>query len=264
MDRALTSQQHRGAAPEDAARRRQLAALVGWAALLAFKAPPARAGAQQYEELSAAVKVALSAAIADRREPQPLWESLEYKVAWLTAMADKLPLRHLPNYELRREFLHTVRYEAQRAGLEPELVLGLIQVESGFRRYAVSSAGARGYMQVMPFWTRVIGDGDPGALFDMVSNIRYGCVILRHYLDMEKGNLFLALGRYNGSRGRDPYPKAVLAAWKRWEFKRPPHLARPSAAAARAADEGDPPAAAPLQPPAIRPPAPAASPAAGR
>jgi len=237
------------------ARRRQVAAAGALLALLALKPALLQAGAQQYEELSAAVKVALSAAIADRREPQPLWDSLEYKVAWLTAMSDKLPLRHLPNYEVRREFLHTVRYEAQRAGLDPELVLGLIQVESGFRRYAVSSAGARGYMQVMPFWTRVIGDGDPGTLFDMVSNIRYGCVILRHYLDMEKGDLFLALGRYNGSRGRDPYPKAVLAAWNRWRFKPPPHLARPSPEAARA-DEGEPPAVA-RPAGGVRPPAPA-------
>jgi soluble lytic murein transglycosylase-like protein len=245
------------ATPSSKARRRQVAAAGAWLALLALKSSPVHAGAQQYEELSAAVKVALSAAIADRSEPQPLWESLEYKVAWLTAMSDKLPLRHHPKYEDRREFLHTVRYEAQRAGLDPELVLGLIQVESGFRRYAVSSAGARGYMQVMPFWTRVIGDGDPGALFDMVSNIRYGCVILRHYLDLENGNLFLALGRYNGSRGRDTYPNAVLAAWKRWKFNPPPHLARPPAAAAHASGEGDPPSA-------VRPPAPAAPAASAR
>ncbi len=208
-------------------RRSAVLALVG---LLWIKPLPLLAGAQQYEELSAAVQVALSAAIADRREPQPLWESLEYKVAWLTAMSDKLPARHKPSYVVRREFLHTVRYEAQRAGLDPELVLGLIQVESGFRRYAVSSAGARGYMQVMPFWTRVIGNGDPAALFDMVTNIRYGCVILRHYLDLEKGNLFLALGRYNGSRGRDVYPNAVLAAWKRWKFTPPASVATTGAA----------------------------------
>ncbi len=212
-------------------RRRLLAGFVA-GAILALDPAPGLAGAQQYEELSAAVKVALSAAIAERGEPQPLWESLEYKVAWLTAMADKLPLRHHPNYADRREFLHTVRYEAQRAGLEPELVLGLIQVESGFRRYAVSSAGARGYMQVMPFWTRIIGDGDPAALFDMVTNIRYGCVILRHYLDLEGGNLFLALGRYNGSRGRDSYPRAVLAAWQRWKFKPPAPEGSPSSPAA--------------------------------
>jgi soluble lytic murein transglycosylase-like protein len=167
------------------------------------------------------VRGALTAAIADRRDPTPLWDSIEFKVAWLTAMADRLPMRHKPTYLERRDFLYTVRYEAQRAGLEPELVLGLIQVESGFRRYAVSSAGARGYMQVMPFWTDLIGDGNHAALFDRVANIRYGCVILRHYLELENGNLFMALGRYNGSRGRDAYPKAVLAAWQQWKFRGP-------------------------------------------
>jgi soluble lytic murein transglycosylase-like protein len=190
--------------------------------LLCLEPPPLLAGEQQYEALSHAVTAALSAAVAERREPQPLWDSLEHKVAWLTAMADKLPVRHLPTYVDRREFLHTVRYEAQRAGLEPELVLALIQVESGFRRHAISSAGARGYMQVMPFWTALIGNGDTSALFDPVMNIRYGCVILRHYLDLEKGNLFMALGRYNGSRGRGEYPNAVFAAWERWKFRPPP------------------------------------------
>ena len=146
-----------------------------------------------------------------------------------------------PSYADRREFLHTVRYEAQRAGLDPELVLGLIQVESGFRRYAVSRAGARGYMQVMPFWTEGDRRRRPTALFDMVTNIRYGCVILRHYLDLEKGNLFLALGRYNGSRGRDTYPKAVLAAWQRWKFA-PPGSRQPPARRQRATGTGSRPA----------------------
>lgn len=189
--------------------------------LLCLRPQPLLAGEQQYEALSHSVTAALSAAVADRREAQPLWESLEYKVAWLTAMADMLPVRHKPTYVDRREFLHTVRYEAQRAGLEPELVLALIHVESGFRRYAISSAGARGYMQVMPFWTALIGNGDAAALFDPVMNIRYGCVILRHYLDLENGNLFMALGRYNGSRGRGEYPNAVFAAWQRWKFRSP-------------------------------------------
>ena len=111
-----------------------------------------------------------------------------------------------------------MRYEAQRAGLDPHLVLGLIEVESYFRRYAISQAGARGYMQVMPFWANLIGDGDPSKLFDMRTNLRYGCTILRHYLDVERGDLFRALGRYNGSLGRPEYPNAVLRAWKRWEF----------------------------------------------
>ena len=102
----------------------------------------------------------------------------------------------------------------------PDLVLGLVQVESAFRKYAVSPVGARGYMQVMPFWTRVIGDGDAAKLFHMQTNLRYGCSILRLYIDMERGDLFLALGRYNGSRGKPEYPNAVLDAWKRWQYKR--------------------------------------------
>mgnify|MGYP006195505169 CR=1 FL=1 len=102
--------------------------------------------------------------------------------------------------------------------MEPALVLGLIQVESGFRKHAISSVGARGYMQVMPFWTRVIGDGDAGKLFHMQTNLRFGCVILRHYIDRERGDLFMALGRYNGSRGRSPYPDAVFRAQRNWLF----------------------------------------------
>ena len=98
------------------------------------------------------------------------------------------------------------------------MVLGLIQVESNFRRYAISSAGARGYMQVMPFWVDLIGDGDASALFDARTNLRYGCTILRHYIDRENGNLFRALGRYNGSLGRAKYPNKVLKAWRRWEY----------------------------------------------
>ena len=92
-----------------------------------------------------------------------------------------------------------------------------MQVESAFRKFAVSPVGARGYMQVMPFWTRLIGNGDPSSLFHMQTNLRFGCVILRHYLDIEKGNLYMALGRYNGSRGRPEYPNAVFAAWNRWK-----------------------------------------------
>ena len=181
----------------------------------------AQAGAQQYEELSAAVRSAMTAAATDPAVGEPIWPSRGYRVEWLSQMGARLPRRHFPRYEDRRDFLTLVRYEAQRAGLDPELVLGLIQVESAFRRHAVSSAGALGYMQVMPFWTKLLADGNERQLFDMRTNIRYGCLILRHYLDIEKGNLFLALGRYNGSRGRDPYPNAVLAAWNRWRFVPP-------------------------------------------
>ena len=132
-------------------------------------------------------------------------------------MSQRLKKRK-PENVARIEFLETVWYESKRAGLEADLVLGLIQVESGFRKYAISSAGARGYMQVMPFWTRVIGDGDATRLFHMPTNLRFGCVILRHYLDREKGDLFMGLGRYNGSRGRAEYPNLVFGARKNWAF----------------------------------------------
>jgi len=96
-------------------------------------------------------------------------------------------------------------------------VLGLIEIESKFRKYAVSSAGARGYMQVMPFWTALVGTPDHN-LFHLRTNLRYGCVILRHYLDLEKGDLVRALARYNGSLGKATgYPDKVLRAWRtRW------------------------------------------------
>jgi soluble lytic murein transglycosylase-like protein len=136
---------------------------------------------------------------------------------WLVAMTERLRKRRADALE-HREFLPTVWYESKRAGLDVALVLGLIQVESNFRKFAISSAGARGYMQVMPFWTRLIGDGDPGTLFHLQTNLRFGCVILRHYLDTERGDTFMALGRYNGSRGQRPYPDAVLAARRAWEI----------------------------------------------
>ena len=139
---------------------------------------------------------------------------------WLTAMSERLQ-RRKPDFQTRTEFLQTVWYESRRAGLETSLVLGLIQVESAFRKFAVSAVGARGYMQVMPFWTRLIGDGDAGKLFHLQTNLRFGCVILRHYLDRENGDRFMALGRYNGSRGRAEYPDAVLAARKLWEMAPP-------------------------------------------
>ena len=203
----------------DRHRRRLVAALA--APALAALPLRARGGAQIYEPLADAVRAALSARIADSAPPQrritDIGERIEF-IDWLNEMSGRL-LRPKPDYRERIEFLRTLDYEAIRAGLDRQLVLGLIQVESNFRKYAVSSAGARGYMQVMPFWTNVIGDGDPRALFDMRTNLRYGCVILRHYLDLEKGDLYLALGRYNGSRGQAAYPNAVLAAWQgRWAY----------------------------------------------
>jgi soluble lytic murein transglycosylase-like protein len=180
----------------------------------------AQAGAQVEEPLVDSVRSALSSAIRSSAPPVPEFADTESRLKylrWLGATSERLKKRK-PEWDTRREFLQTVWYESKRAGLDVALVLGLIQVESAFRKFAVSSVGARGYMQVMPFWTRVLGDGDAGKLFHMQTNLRFGCVILRHYLDREKGDLFLALGRYNGSRGKAPYPDAVLGARKNWEF----------------------------------------------
>ncbi len=181
---------------------------------------PALAGTQVEEPLIDSVRTALSSAIHNKAPPVPEFASTEARIAylrWLGEMSERLK-KKLPDWPVRQEFLQTAWYESRRAGLDTSLVLGLIQVESNFRKFAVSSAGARGYMQVMPFWTRAIGDGDASKLFHMQTNLRFGCVILRHYLDRERGELFLALGRYNGSRGRAPYPDAVFANQRAWSF----------------------------------------------
>jgi len=180
----------------------------------------ARAGAQLEEPLSDAVRTALSAAVAERAPPKPSFARTEERLAhlrWLGAASDRLK-RRKAEHHVRVEFLEAVWYESRRAGLETALVLGLIQVESGFRKYAISVAGARGYMQVMPFWARLIGDGDDRRLFHTQTNLRFGCVILRHYLERERGDLFMALGRYNGSRGRDKYPNLVFGARRQWDI----------------------------------------------
>jgi soluble lytic murein transglycosylase-like protein len=126
-------------------------------------------------------------------------------------------LPELASAEQQRLFLQTLWYESHRAALDPSLVLGLVEVESGFRKYAISSAGAMGVMQVMPFWPKLLGQKDASVLFQWQANLRFGCVILRHYLKLEDGNLVMALGRYNGSRGQAAYPKAVLAAQQGWQ-----------------------------------------------
>jgi soluble lytic murein transglycosylase-like protein len=185
--------------------------------LLALLAHTAGAGNQVYEPLSASVKAALHAAISDQATPFLAFETVEEARAWLDAMSKKLE-RRMPERRAREEFLVTVHYEARRAGLDPQMVLGLIQVESAFRKHAVSSAGARGYMQVMPFWVNLIGAKEQN-LFHLRTNLRYGCTILRHYLDRERGDYFRALGRYNGSLGQADYPNMVLRAWTtHWDF----------------------------------------------
>ena len=175
------------------------------------------AGAQKEEPLSNSVKALMQKSISDRVAPRLIFSAEADAEAWLYDMSGRLKYR-IPNDNYRIEFLQSVQYEASRAGLDPQLVLGLIQVESGFNKYAVSSVGARGYMQVMPFWVRSIGTEDHN-LFYLRLNLRYGCTILRHYLDIEHGDLYRALGRYNGSLGQPQYPKLVVGAWrKNWQY----------------------------------------------
>lgn len=205
--------------PDDPVRRACLAAGFGvfaWGASSILV--PAWANGQLEEPLADSVRSALSAAIANSAPPVPVFANTEQRLAhlrWLGAMSTRLQ-RRKPDFQTRIEFLQTVWYETRRAGLDTTLVLGLIQVESAFRKFAISRVGARGYMQIMPFWSRLIGDGDVGKLFNMQTNLRFGCVILRHYLDRERGDTFMALGRYNGSRGQAKYPNAVYAAARQW------------------------------------------------
>ena len=195
------------------------------AILMLLEASAAIAGAQIYEPLSASVQAALHKAVSDSRPPTTSFSNPLDAVEWLAEMSPRLE-RRIPNREYRLDLLRSIHYEATRAGLDPQLVLGLMQVESGFRKYAVSSAGARGYMQVMPFWVKLIGRPDD-SLFDLRTNLRYGCTILRHYLAIEKGDLFRALGRYNGSLGKPEYPNMVRAAWQnQWSYVKPPRLAQ--------------------------------------
>ncbi len=204
-------------------RRQCLVGASRWAlatALPLAASLPAWAGSQVEEPLADSVRQALRAAVEFSAPPEPEFVSAEARIAYLRWLGQASPklYRRKPELQTRVDFLQTVWYESRRAGLDTSLVLGLIQVESAFRKFAVSVAGARGYMQIMPFWARLIGNGDPGTLFHMQTNIRFGCVILRHYLDRERGDLFMALGRYNGSRGRAEYPNAVFAAQRGWQF----------------------------------------------
>lgn len=177
----------------------------------------AQAGAQIYELMSASTRTVLQKAVSDQAISHFITLSATDSKIWLATMSERLK-RHMPDQSEREAFLTTVHYEATRAGLDPQLALSLIQVESGFRKYAISTAGARGYMQVMPFWVDTIGSKEHN-LFHLRVNLRYGCTILRHYLDIEKGDYFRALGRYNGSLGQARYPQQVFSAWRKyWHY----------------------------------------------
>jgi soluble lytic murein transglycosylase-like protein len=187
------------------------------ATLLLIVPALAWAGAQREEPLSASVRAVMQKAVSDTAAPKLIFKSETEAYGWLAEMSRRLEKR-IPDKAFRLDFLKTVHYEATRAGLDPQLVLGLIQVESGFKKYAVSSVGARGFMQVMPFWVRQIGAPDQN-LFHLRVNLRYGCTILRHYLNIENGDLFRALGRYNGSLGQPEYPNMVVGTWrKNWGY----------------------------------------------
>jgi soluble lytic murein transglycosylase-like protein len=192
------------------------ALLLSW--LAAAASGDALAGAQRYEPLAASVQAALQASVADRAAPRLVTDSTDETSSWLDVMSARLA-RYIADEGSRTDFLVSVQYEATRAGLDPQLVLGVIDVESKFRKYAVSSAGARGYMQVMPFWVDLIGTAEHN-LFSLRTNLRYGCSILRHYLDHERGDIARALARYNGSLGKaSDYATRVLRATRtRWAW----------------------------------------------
>jgi soluble lytic murein transglycosylase-like protein len=194
---------------------------VATLALVALLLPlQALAGAQQYESLTEPMRSRLAALAGERAPPRLLFRRPGDANQWLNEMSRRLEQR-IPDRKQRIAFLLTVHFEAKHNGLDPQLVLGLIDVESGFRKYAVSRATARGYMQVMPFWPKEARRPRDN-LFSLRTNIIYGCWILGHYLDVEKGDLFRALGRYNGSLGAAEYPNLVLAAWrKRWHYDGP-------------------------------------------
>lgn len=191
--------------------------------LLAFcfflTARHALAGKQAEEHLAPSVQAQMQKSISDLAAPRLIFDRPEEGEAWLNEMSNRLK-RSMPDPIMRRDFLITLQYETSRAGLETQMVLGLIQVESGFRKYAVSPVGARGFMQVMPFWPKQIGTSEHN-LFHLRTNLRYGCTILRHYLNIEKGNRIRALARYNGSLGRTEYPLAVMSHWQRYWFYNP-------------------------------------------
>ena len=177
----------------------------------------AQAGAQREETLADDVASIMRQSVEHASPPYLVFDRATDAQRWLNEMSARLT-RFIDNELYRRRLLTMIQYEATRADLNPQMVLGLIEVESAFRQYAVSNVGAKGLMQVMPFWQRYIGN-ESHNLFDIRTNLRYGCTILRHYSNLENGNLHRALARYNGSLGSNRYPNAVIGAWlNRWQW----------------------------------------------
>ncbi|MEN9946144.1 MAG: hypothetical protein RLZZ293_530 [Pseudomonadota bacterium] len=175
------------------------------------------AGNQQEEKLASDVQASMHSAIINPMQPRLVFATPEEGKAWLEDMSQRLkkiaPKNSLIQDDfMRNRLLTIIQYEAFRAGLDPQLVLSVITVESRFNKYAISNAGALGIMQVMPFWLRQIG-GTNQDLLNVQTNIRFGCTILRHYIQREHGDMFYALGRYNGSRGKTDYPNKIFSAY---------------------------------------------------
>ena len=191
-------------------------------------APDPAPSAAAVEPLSASVNAALHAATADKATPEPKFASPKEKAAWLGSMSRRLEA-NIPDQSARLDFLKTAYYEARRAGLDPQMVLALVDKVSGFRKYEVSSNGAQGYMQIAPTWVTLIGSKETN-LFHLRTNLRYGCTILRHYLDIENGDIFRALIRYqydmNGNDfvevapGDADFPNSIRVLWQnKWSWK---------------------------------------------
>jgi hypothetical protein len=185
--------------------------------LLLFCSLSAFAGEQQYERLKPEVQTLMAMNVSDFPLYNAGFNNIEEETEWMVKM-DSVLSKYMKDDKDRFNLLKAVHYESLRAKIDPEIVLGLIMVESGFKKYAFSSSGARGYMQVMPFWKDLIGNNKHD-LFYMRTNLRYGCTILRHYLDLENNNMANALARYNGSIGKIEYPRAVLTAAKRFKYE---------------------------------------------
>ena len=185
--------------------------------LLLLPSALAQAGAQREETLADDVASIMRQSVEHASPPYLVFDRATDAQRWLNEMSARLT-RFIDNELYRRRLLTMIQYEATRADLNPQMVLGLIEVESAFRQYAMSNVGAKGLMQVMPFWQRYIGN-ESHNLFDIRTNLRYGCTILRHYSNLENGNLHRALARYNGSLGSNRYPNAVIGAWlNRWQW----------------------------------------------
>lgn len=173
---------------------------------------------KQYEPMADSVLLALRKTLDEEpQEPRPIFDSAEHRINWLSEMSRRLAKR-IRDPDKRYRLIKLIRYEAQRAGLDPQLVFAVIEVESAFNAKAVSPVGALGLMQIMPFWTEVLSDSDSQRLFDPEINIRYGCLILSHYIEIEKGNVARALARYNGSLGKYVYPDKVFEKLEKYWY----------------------------------------------